>query len=86
MLLGLAIGSFLNVLIDRLPRGENVITGRSICDHCKKTLRWHELVPLLSFILQRGECRRCRKRLSWQYPLIELITGVGLSYFPKPGL
>ena len=77
LLLGLAIGSFLNVLIDRLPRGENVITGRSICDHCKKTLRWHELVPLLSFILQRGECRRCRKRLSWQYPLIELITGVG---------
>lgn len=76
-LFGLAIGSFLNVLIDRLPRGENVITGRSVCDHCKKPLRWFELIPLLSFFLQRGQCRRCHKKLSWQYPVVELVTGLG---------
>ena len=78
-LLGLSIGSFLNVLIDRLPRGKNVITGRSVCDYCKKTLRWFELIPLLSFFLQGGRCRRCKKHLSWQYPLIELVTGVGFA-------
>lgn len=77
LLFGLAIGSFLNVLIDRLPRGKNVITGRSVCDYCKKTLRWFELIPLLSWVLQSGRCRRCHKKLSVQYPLIELVTGVG---------
>lgn len=76
-LLGLSIGSFLNVLIDRLPRGKNVITGRSVCDYCKKTLRWFELIPLLSWALQGGRCRRCHNRLSWQYPLVEVVTGVG---------
>lgn len=76
-LFGLAVGSFLNVLIDRLPRGKNVITGRSLCDHCKKTLRWYELIPLLSWVAQGARCRRCHKKLSWQYPLIELVTGVG---------
>ncbi len=74
---GLAMGSFLNVLIDRLPRGQNVISSRSRCDHCKKTLRWFELIPLLSFILQRRRCRRCHKILSWQYPVVELVTAVG---------
>ena len=77
ILFGLSIGSFLNVLIDRLPRGKNVITGRSVCDYCKKTLRWFELIPLLSWAIQGGRCRRCHKKLSVQYSLIELITGVG---------
>lgn len=76
-LFGLAVGSFLNVLIDRLPRGKNVITGRSVCDHCKKTLRWFELIPLLSWVAQGGRCRRCHERISWQYPLVELVTAVG---------
>ena len=76
-LFGLAIGSFLNVLIDRLPRGENVITGRSRCDHCGKTLRWFELIPLLSFMLQGRRCRRCHKGLSWQYPIVEFVTAMG---------
>lgn len=76
-LLGLSIGSFVNVLIDRLPRGKNVITGRSVCDYCRKTLRWFELIPLLSWALQDGRCRRCHKRLSWQYPLVEFVTGAG---------
>ncbi|KKU80689.1 MAG: Prepilin peptidase [Candidatus Gottesmanbacteria bacterium GW2011_GWA1_47_8] len=73
--LGLCVGSFANVLIDRLPKGESVWFGRSHCDHCKKTLRWFELIPLLSFVLQTGRCRRCHKKLSIQYPLVELATG-----------
>lgn len=83
-LLGLAVGSFLNVLIDRLPRGENVITGRSKCDYCRKTLRWFELIPLISFIVQRGRCRRCHKKLSWQYPIIELITAAAFAFGANP--
>ncbi len=73
---GLCMGSFLNVLIDRLPKGEDVVYGRSHCDHCKKILRWYELIPLLSFAFQRGRCARCHKRLSWQYPLMEVATAV----------
>lgn len=75
--LGLCVGSFLNVLIDRLPKGESIWLDRSRCDWCKKTLRWFELIPLLSFILQQGRCRRCHKKLSFQYPIVELITGIG---------
>jgi leader peptidase (prepilin peptidase) / N-methyltransferase len=74
ILFGLVIGSFCNVLIDRLPKGETVLWGRSHCDHCKKTLRWFELIPVISFILQGGVCRRCKKKLSIQYPVIELIS------------
>jgi len=77
---GLCIGSFLNVLIDRLPTGESVVRGRSHCDHCKKPLRWFELIPLLSFFIQGGKCRRCHKKLSYEYPLIELITGAGFAF------
>jgi leader peptidase (prepilin peptidase)/N-methyltransferase len=76
-LIGLCVGSFLNVLADRLPRGESVLWGRSHCDHCKKTLRWYELIPLVSFLVQGGRCRRCRKKLSIQYPLVELVTAIG---------
>ncbi len=79
-LLGLCLGSFANVLIDRLPRGLDVIGGRSRCDRCKKTLRWFELIPLLSFFMQRGRCLRCHKPISIQYPLVELITAIGLLY------
>lgn len=82
-LFGLAIGSFLNVLIDRLPNGQDVLWTRSRCDHCKKTLLWFELIPILSWILQRGRCLRCRNTLSMQYPMVELTTAVGfiIGYF-----
>lgn len=73
---GLAIGSFLNVLIDRLPRDESIVFGRSRCDYCHKSLRWYELVPVLSWALQSGRCRRCHRHLSWQYPCIELTTAL----------
>ena len=73
---GCAIGSFLNVLIDRIPRGESISRGRSHCDSCKKTLQWYDLIPLLSFVSIGGKCRYCRAKLSWFYPLIETTTGV----------
>ncbi|MEK7118915.1 MAG: prepilin peptidase [Patescibacteria group bacterium] len=76
-ILGLAVGSFLNVLIDRLPKGQSVVWGRSRCDFCKKTLRWYELIPIVSFVMQKGRCRRCRKKISWQYPIVEVVTAVG---------
>lgn len=74
---GLLFGSFSNVLIDRIESGESVLWGRSHCDYCKKTLRWYELVPVVSFIIQLGKCRRCHHPLSLQYPLIELATALG---------
>ncbi len=78
--LGVFIGSFINVLIDRLPVGETVLWGRSHCDHCKKVLRWFELIPVLSFVIQRGQCRRCRKRLSIQYPIVEILSSFLLVF------
>lgn len=89
--MGLSIGSFLNVLIDRLPKDET-IGGRSHCDYCKKQLEWIDLVPVFSFIFLGGKCRRCKKKLSFFYPLVEIITGVGFvlisyNWFPtKSGL
>lgn len=71
---GTAIGSFLNVLIDRLPREES-INGRSHCEFCKKTLSPLDLIPVISFIFLQGKCRYCGKKLSWQYLLIEILTG-----------
>jgi len=73
---GAAIGSFLNVLIDRLPRGEQVLRGRSYCDHCHHKLAWPDLIPLVSFLSLLGRCRYCRFHISWQNPLVEFTTGL----------
>lgn len=73
--LGTAMGSFINVVVDRLIHGEG-LGGRSHCDYCKKTLSWYDLIPLLSFIMIKGKCRRCHKKLSIQYPLVEFVTGI----------
>lgn len=81
-LLGLCIGSFVNVLIDRLPRGKSVLWSRSQCDYCRKTLRWWELIPVVSYVYLGGTCSRCHKPLSLQYPSIELATGLGLVLIP----
>lgn len=74
-LLGLIIGSFLNVLVYRLRDAETLL-GRSFCRHCKHQIRWYDNVPLISFLLLRGECRDCEKKISWQYPALELFTGL----------
>src|ERR1035437_5758999 len=75
-IIGLFIGSFLNVLVDRLPKNETVVKGRSHCDFCKKTLRWYDLIPVLSFLSTKGKCRYCKHSLSPLYPVIEITTGL----------
>ena len=75
-LLGLLIGSFLNVVIFRVPRGESIVTPGSHCPACGHTLRAWELLPVISFIIQKGQCRNCQARISWRYPLVELLTGI----------
>lgn len=75
-LIGLPIGSFLNVLIDRLPKKESIWKGRSHCDYCKHILAWYDLIPVLSFLSLRANCRYCHKKISWQYPAVELLTAV----------
>lgn len=72
---GLIAGSFLNCLIYRLETGQRM-TKRSFCPHCKHKLSWQDLIPLLSFLLLKGKCRYCKKRISLQYPLVEASTGI----------
>lgn len=71
---GLIVGSFLNVVILRLRAGKQFVGGRSECPHCGHTLKWYELIPVISWLIQRGRCRSCGKVISFQYPLVELIT------------
>ncbi|MBX4205131.1 MAG: prepilin peptidase [Candidatus Doudnabacteria bacterium] len=71
---GLIIGSFLNAAIYRLWTGQGIVYERSICPHCKHVLSAWDLVPVFSYLFLGGRCRYCRKRISWQYPLIELVT------------
>src|SRR5689334_5466786 len=74
-ILGTAIGSFINVIADRLPKGES-LHGRSHCDHCHYTLEWFTLIPIFSLLALRRRCYYCHKKLSWNYPLSEVLTGV----------
>ena len=74
-LLGLAFGSFLNVCLSRWPEGESVVTPRSHCRTCGRTLAWWENIPVLSWLALRARCRTCHAKISWRYPLVELIVG-----------
>ncbi len=71
---GCVIGSFLNVVSLRFKTGKG-LNGRSMCMSCGKTLTWKELVPVFSFLVQKGKCHGCKSKISWQYPLVELATG-----------
>ena len=73
---GLIVGSFLNCVIYRLEEGKSFLKGRSFCPDCKHTLSWRDLIPLLSFLILKGKCRYCQKKISWQYPSVELSTGI----------
>ncbi len=71
---GSVIGSFLNVCIHRLPRGESLVFPGSHCPLCGARIRWYDNVPLLSYLILRGRCRDCRGRISPRYPLVEAIS------------
>lgn len=86
-LYGIVIGSFLNVLIYRVPKKENIVTTRSHCMECGYQLRWYDLIPLFSYLVLGGKCRKCKTKLSVQYPLIEGLNGVlYLVIFVRCGL
>ena len=74
--LGLIVGSFLNVVIHRLPRDESIVHPNSRCPRCRAPLAWYDNVPLLSYLWLRGRCRRCAAPISLRYPAIELLTGL----------
>ena len=74
LLLGLVIGSFLNVVIARLPEGKSLWSPRSACPVCATPIAWYDNVPLVSFALLRGRCRACHAAISWRYPLVEAAT------------
>lgn len=80
-LIGLCIGSFLNVIIDRPMQKRSIIWGRSSCDFCHHELAWYDLLPVMSFLFLSGKCRYCHKKLSLQYPLIELLTAFFFTLF-----
>ncbi|ETB63980.1 TPA: prepilin peptidase [Candidatus Nomurabacteria bacterium] len=75
-ILGVIIGSFLNVVIYRFNTGKKITKGKSMCMTCGKSLHWNELIPMFSFLFQFGRCRGCRAKISYQYPLVEFFTGV----------
>jgi len=77
-LFGLAIGSFLNVVIARLPAGRSLVRPRSTCPGCSALLKWYDNIPVLSFLVLRGRCRTCGMRISWRYPIVEMVTAVVL--------
>ena len=75
-LFGLCVGSFLNVVIGRLPAGRSIVHPGSSCPRCGNSIAWHDNLPLLSFLLLRARCRSCREPISWRYPVVELLCAV----------
>lgn len=76
IVLGLLIGSFLNVVIYRVPRGMNIAKPGSHCPKCNEPIKWYDNIPLISYIILRGKCRHCKAPISIRYPLVELINTV----------
>jgi leader peptidase (prepilin peptidase)/N-methyltransferase len=87
-LLGLSVGSFLNVCIYRLPRGESLVSPPSRCPACGRRLRWFDNVPVVSWIWLRGRCGRCRAPISVRYPIVEIVTALVwllIAWLTPPG-
>jgi leader peptidase (prepilin peptidase)/N-methyltransferase len=86
-LIGLMVGSFLNVCISRLPAGESVVSPRSRCRSCRAPVAWHDNLPLVSYLVLGGRCRQCRSPIGFRYPVVEAVTAgtfvlQGLVYWP----
>ena len=86
--IGCAVGSFLNVIRWRLPRGESFVGGRSKCPSCKARIAWYDNIPVVSYIILGGSCRSCGARISLEYLILELTTGLAfvliwVSYPPR---
>lgn len=77
--LGACFGSFLNAWLWRTRENKSIIRGRSVCPHCGRIIRWLDNVPLLSFWLLKGKCRQCSALISWRYPLVEAVIGLGFT-------
>lgn len=88
-LLGLCVGSFVNVVVMRTLIGEDFVAGRSRCDTCRRELQWFEMIPLLSYVMLRGRCRTCHTEIDMMHPVVELLTGalfvwwllIGFAFF-----
>ena len=86
-IIGLLIGSFLNVCIYRLPRHESIVVDSSHCTKCGMKIKWYDLIPVLSYLILMGKCRYCKEKISLQYPCIEFINGIAyLSIYSLLGL
>jgi leader peptidase (prepilin peptidase) / N-methyltransferase len=75
-LYGISFGSFLNVLIYRLPHGKSLLRPPSHCPKCNNRIKFYDNIPIISFIILRGRCRHCHNKISWRYPLVEALTGI----------
>lgn len=84
---GIVIGSFLNVVIYRIPKGESIVFPSSKCQSCQTPLKWYHNIPIFSWLFLRGKCEFCAEKISIQYPFIELVTGIiAVALFYKLGL
>ncbi|MBH0053268.1 prepilin peptidase [Salinibacterium sp. SWN139] len=79
VLLGLAVGSFLNVVVWRIPRGEKISSPPSACPKCEHSIRWHDNIPVFGWLLLRGKCRDCGEPIAARYPLVEAVTAVAFG-------
>ena len=75
-IIGLAVGSFLNVIIYRIPNNKSIVKPRSKCTGCETQISWYDNIPVLSYVLLLGKCRNCKASISVRYPLIEFICGL----------
>src|SRR5262245_40970253 len=76
VVLGLMVGSFLNVCITRIPVGQSIVFPNSHCPHCGNAIKPYYNIPVISYLLLRGECRSCKQKISWQYPVVEALTAL----------
>ena len=84
---GLVLGSFLNVCIHRIPRKQSIVTPPSSCPDCGEQIRFYDNIPLISYLLLLGKCRRCGHKIPFRYPLVELITGLlSIALFIRYGV